>query len=271
MRIAHTGVASFYSGEQGVFEAPGRSKKVSSRFCAGLIATIAGGYLLRREGIRWGATDGEVHMPLPGDEIVPHPMMETTHAVTIGASAEEIWPWLIQMGHYRAGFYADPSWWDKYADKYLKSLSRKEAEESGYGFREVPSAERVIPEYQGLKEGDTVLDGPPGSALFTVRLLEENRALVLYSDSHLRLMVPRSIRDNPRYGVYGEFSWAFVLEEKGKRNTRLIVRTRANQGPRLYRALTMPLILVGGEFLTTRKMLYGIKRRVERAVDQTPP
>jgi hypothetical protein len=236
---------------------------VGNKLCVGLVAAMAGGCLLRRQGLRWGATDEEVHKPLPGDEVVPHPMLETTHAVTIDASVEEIWPWLVQMGHYRAGFYADPSWWDKYSDRYLRSLSRKEAEESGYGFREVPSDERIIPEFQNLKEGDTILDGPPGSAFFTVRLMQPNRALVLYSDSHLRFLVPRSIRENPRYGICGEFTWAFVLEERGERNTRLIVRTRANQGPRLYRAITMPFILVGGEFFTTRKMLFGIKRRVE--------
>jgi hypothetical protein len=229
----------------------------------GLVAAVAGGYFLRRQGLRWGATDEEVHKPLPGDEVVPHPMWVTTHTVTIDASAEEIWPWLVQMGHYRAGFYADPSWWDKYSDKYLRSLSRKEAEESGYGFREVPSEARIIPEFQDLKEGDAILDGPPGSAFFTVRLLEESRALVLYSDSHLRLMAPRYFRENPKYGIYGEFSWAFVLEEKGERNMRLIVRSRAAWGPRLYRTLTMPFIVVGGEYFTTRKMLYGIKRRVE--------
>jgi hypothetical protein len=77
-----------------------------------------------------------------------------------------------------------------------------------------------------------------------------NRALVLYSDSHLRFLVPRCIRENPRYGIYGEFTWAFVLEERGEKNTRLIVRTRANQGPRLYRAIIMPFVLVGGEFIT---------------------
>ena len=60
-------------------------------------------------GVALGATDEEVHKPLPGDGVVPHPMWETTHTVTIDASAEEIWPWLVQMGHYRAGFYADPS------------------------------------------------------------------------------------------------------------------------------------------------------------------
>jgi hypothetical protein len=68
---------------------------------------------------------------------------------------------------------------------------------------------------------------------------------------------------------YGEFAWAFVLAEKGERNSRLIVRTRASWGPRLYRTLTMPFVLVGGEFFTTRKMLYGIKRRVEQATSRT--
>jgi hypothetical protein len=246
------------------FRTDGRRAELRNEICVGLLATMVGGYVLRRQGLRWGATEEEVHKPLPGDEVVPHPMLETTHAVSIAASVEEIWPWLVQMGHYRAGFYADPSWWDRYSDKYLKSLSRKEAEESGYGFREVPSDERIIPEFQDVKEGDTILDGPPGTAFFTVRVLEPERALVLYSDSHLRLMVPRPIRENPRYGIYGEFGWAFVLEEKGRKDTRLIVRTRANYGPRLYRALTLPLVLAGGEFLTTRKMLQGIKRRVER-------
>ena len=60
-----------------------------------------------------------------------------------------------------------------------------------------------------------------------------------------------------------------MLEEKAERNTRLIVRTRASYGSRVYRALTMPFVLVGGEYFTTRKMLYGIKRRVEQTASQT--
>jgi len=172
-----------------------------NKLCAGLLAAMAGGYLLRRQGLRWGATDAEVHKPLPGDEVVLHPMLETTHAVSIDAAAEEIWPWLVQMGYYRAGWYADPSWWDKPADEYLRSLSRKEAQESGAGHRNTPSAERIVPELQALEVGDTILDGPPDTAFFTVRVLEPNRALVLYSDSHLRFLVPRSIREDPRYGM----------------------------------------------------------------------
>jgi hypothetical protein len=75
--------------------------------------------------MRWGATDEEVHKPLLGDEIGPHPTVATTHALTLHASASEVWPWLVQMGYYRAGWYTDPSWWDKPVDEYLKSLARK--------------------------------------------------------------------------------------------------------------------------------------------------
>jgi hypothetical protein len=242
---------------------------VGNKLCARLLAMMAGGYLLRRQGLRWGATDEEVHKPLPGDEVVSHPMVETTHAVTVEASAEEIWPWLVQMGYYRAGWYTDPSWWDKPVDEYLKSLARKEAEESGVGHREAPSAERIVPEFQDLKQGDTVLDGPPGTVFFTVRVLQPKRVLVLYSDTHPRYLVPRSIREDPKYGIHGEFSWAFILEEKGENSTRLILRTRANYAPRLYRVLTLPLILVGGEIFTARKMLYGVKRRVEDTGQRT--
>jgi hypothetical protein len=242
---------------------------MGNRFCTILLAAIAGAYLLRRQGLRWGATDEEVHKPLPGDEIVSHPMIETTHALTVRAGASEVWPWLVQVGYYRAGWYTDPSWWDRPVDEYLKSLSRKEAEESGVGHREAPSAESIVPEFQDLEEGDTGLDGPPGTVYFTVRLLQPKRALVFYSDSHARYLVPKSIRENPRYGIHGEFSWAFVLERQGEGVTRLILRTRAKYAPRLYRALTLPLILVGGEIFTARKMLYGIKRRVEDAGQRT--
>ena len=55
------------------------------------------------------------------------------------------------MGYYRAGWYTDPSWWDKPVDEYLKSLARKEAEESGMDHREAPSTERIVPAFQDLR------------------------------------------------------------------------------------------------------------------------
>ena len=48
---------------------------MNNKLCLGLLAGVSGAYLLRRLGMRWGATDDEVHRPLPGDDLVPHPML----------------------------------------------------------------------------------------------------------------------------------------------------------------------------------------------------
>src|ERR1700694_2958955 len=178
----------------------------------GLLAAASGALLLRRLGRRWGASDDEVHRPLPGDALIPHPMIETTHAITIQAAAAEIWPWLVQMGMDRGGWYSDPAWWDGLAEKVLWSFLSS-AEKTGYALRPEPSANRIIPEFQNLKGGDIVLDGPPGTAFFRVATLEENQVLALYSNSHVRYIVPGFVRNNPKVIIYGEFSWVFILRE----------------------------------------------------------
>ena len=57
---------------------------------SGLLAAASGAYLLSRLGRRWGASDDEVHQPMPGDELIPHPMVETTHSITVQAGASEV-------------------------------------------------------------------------------------------------------------------------------------------------------------------------------------
>jgi len=56
--------------------------------------------------LRWGATDEEVSRPMPGDELVAHPNVLSTHAITINAPVEEVWPWLVQIGQDKGGFYS---------------------------------------------------------------------------------------------------------------------------------------------------------------------
>ncbi len=227
----------------------------------GLFATASVALLLRRLGRRWGATDGEVCQPLPGDALIPHPMIETTHAITIKASTAEVWPWLVQMGMDRGGWYGDPEWWDGWAEKILWSFLPS-TEQTGYSLRAEPSADRIIKELQGLKVGDLMLDGPAGTAFFTVAALEENQVLALYSDSHVGYLVPSFVRDNPNVNIQGEFSWVFILSAVDTNMTRLILRTRVNYGPRLFRVLTRPFFWPI-DFLLVRKMMRGIKRRVE--------
>jgi hypothetical protein len=49
----------------------------------GAAALSAYAFLIRPWHLRWGATDEEVKMPFPGDELVEHPKLNATHAITI--------------------------------------------------------------------------------------------------------------------------------------------------------------------------------------------
>ena len=53
---------------------------------------------------RWGATDEEVRRAMPGDGVIPT-ATSTTRAITIEAAPEQVWPWLVQIGYGRAGWY----------------------------------------------------------------------------------------------------------------------------------------------------------------------
>lgn len=83
---------------------------------------------------RWGATDGEVARPMPGDELVRHPTLNATRGVTINAQPEDVWPWIVQIGFGRAGWYS----YD-----WIDNLGK-------------PSAKRIVPEWQELKIGDKI-------------------------------------------------------------------------------------------------------------------
>jgi hypothetical protein len=105
--------------------------------------------------LTWGATNEEIDRSMPGDDIVENPMFDATRAVTIAASREEIWPWLVQMGYLRAGFYS----WDQ-------------LDNDG-----IPSAERIIPELQDLRVGDLIPLSHDAEA--KVEILEPARHLLL--------------------------------------------------------------------------------------------
>ena len=86
---------------------------------------------------RWGATDDEVHRTMPGDDLIPD-AASTTRAITIAAPPEHVWPWLVQLGYRRAGWYSY-DWIDNDAQ---------------------PSADRILPELQQLGVGDQILMAP---------------------------------------------------------------------------------------------------------------
>lgn len=226
------------------------------RFVGVVAALSCGGYLLlRRLGRRWGATEEEVFGALPADDAVPHPDIETTHAVTIRAPASAIWPWLIQMGYGRAGWYTF-GWWYRLIDRYLWRV-------------ETPRPDRIVPEWQDMRVGGVVPDGPPGTAYFTVFRLEPNRLLALYSTTHGTVWLPRVLRDNPHVGIHAEMIWALSLHELTPERTRLILRMRGTAGPWWYRMIAH-ILLPPADFLVARMMLLRIRQLVEHATVVQP-
>lgn len=229
----------------------------------GLFFTVIIGYIIRQEAIQWGATNEEIARHLPGDEIIISPMVKTTHAILINAPVRDIWPWLLQLGHKRAGWYTDKGWWSRLVKIYYQ-LIKNQHDDKSENDQEVTSANRILPEFQSLKVSDTILDGPPGTAFFIVRSIEPQKTLVLYSDTHLRYLAPKWIRDNPKFGIQGELTSSYILEEVGENKTRLILRMRANYGPLLFRVITLPVVYIWGELITARLKLNGIKKRSEK-------
>ena len=72
----------------------------------GAAAVAAYALFVRPWHLRWGATDEELEMPLPGDVLVEHPKLNATHAITINAPVADVWPWLVQVGKGEADFTA---------------------------------------------------------------------------------------------------------------------------------------------------------------------
>lgn len=203
----------------------------------GAMAAVAYVLFIRPWHLRWGATDEEVQRPMPGDDQVPNPFVTATRAVTIDAPPEQVWPWLVQMGYRRAGWYA----FDRFDND------------------NIPSAEAIIPALQHLDIGQVI--GEEGLA---VQAIEPNRLLLL------AFHYPKTewVLKQGLWPRFGDCSWSILLDPiDGGQRTRLVLRMR--YGCRLgLHVLYWPLF-EPADFLSERKMLLGIKRRAERSRRQT--
>lgn len=200
-------------------------------------------------------------MALPGDDLVPAPVLQTTRAVMIDAPPQQVWPWLVQVGQGRAGFYSDSTFWNRCVDWYYRLLSRHEPEQAiGY---HIAADDQIVAAWQDPQVGDVIADGPPGTAYYVVRHVEPERSFVIFTDTHLRFLLPARLRGNAGLGVSGEISDSYLLTEPEPGRTRLIRRMRLRCEPWPFRAYVVPVVLIWGEVITARNLLRGISRRAE--------
>lgn len=182
-----------------------------------LVATSAAGAFVayRHWHLRWGATTDEVHAPLPGDALVPVPHLTATRAITIDAPPGQVWPWLVQIGFGRAGFYS----YD-----WVDNLRRH-------------SADRILPEYQEVNVGDLAapMASPPNEHnSFRVFGFEQDRWLGW---------------------VKRGSTWVWLLKPlDGGTRTRLVVRLKAAERLP-WSLLSAPLLELGDFPMMRKELL----------------
>ncbi len=208
------------------------------------------------------ATRAEHRRALPGDELVPDPMATVTHAITIGAPPEAVWPWLVQLGSGRAGWY-----------------SYDRIDNGGK-----PSARKIIPVLQHVAEGDIMPWLPGATQGFVVGRVVPESALVLLVPLEPPAESPPTASPSSPPALRG--TWALVLKAAGDGRTRLITRARVSRDylarteatvpgrpvpiERVYGILAklpLPLLFpvaMSGHYVMESRMLRGIKRRAER-------
>jgi len=192
---------------------------------------------IRPWNVQWGTTAAERAMPLPGDQLVPVAHYRIDHGITINSPIGTVWPWLIQIGQDRAGFYS------------------YSALENAVGAR-VTNAERIVPQWQSRRVGEIVravpsdwMGGRFGSSIgWKVLEIVPGQAMVLEGWGALALI---PVNDTV---------------------TRMLIRTRGAGGPDIRGVVLSPpglLVFEPAHLIMERRMLLGIKERAEATRDKT--
>ena len=211
------------------------------------MAAVVYAFWVRPRLWRWGASDEEVAGPYPGAELVPDGERGATMAVTIEAAPDQVWPWLVQMGGDRGGWYS----WDR-----LDNGGR-------------PSAQEVHLEWQDLALGDYVKywrsSGPVDA--WEVAALEPNWFLGLrgLTDLRGRNLDPKQ----PRPSAYIEGLWGFLLNEVSGGRTRLVVGGYQAIRPRWLGRFVFYWLYIPVTWIMQARMLAVLKRNIERAAKPT--
>jgi hypothetical protein len=213
----------------------------------GILADLATPFL-RGARSHWGIARETAERSYPGDELVPAPLWGWTHGIEIDAPAAEVWPWVVQIGQNKGGFYSY---------QWLENLAGCD----------IQNADRIHPEWQTLQLGDTFSLHRTGPT-FPIVDIEPGRYFLVHGfvdvrDGQVHLLQPAP---GPLPPHHINLTWLFLVEPLGPRWSRFISRYRLDCSEDLTTRLAFgPWIIEPIGFMMDRRMLLGVKERVERS------
>jgi len=208
----------------------------AARNPAAAVAVASGVYWfsLRPWHLRWGATGAEVARQWPGDELVVRPFARAVRALTVNAPPERVWPWIMQVGRDRGGFYSYT---------WLENLIGAD----------IHNIYHLLSGLRDRQPGDTVWMAPSekfgGMGRMVVGKVIPQRAMVLVPPMDAERVMNDGVADG---------AWSFVLDPRPDRRTRFVMRSLASK-PRM----TDLLFWEPAHFVMERKMMLTIKRLAE--------
>jgi len=231
-------------------------KLIAGSLAAAAALAAVGAWRCTRWWRTWGVRPIDSTTALPGDDLIGTPVATDTRGITIAAPPEAVWPWLLQMGYGRAGWYS-------YDRLDMKGTS----------------ADRILPEHQALAVGDIVPTDPAGG--FEVKVLEPGRTLVLYVDTALVTARATAMRAGTGettpagLAASGKFletavppdfavSWTFHLRPERDGGTRLIERMRLRAGEGSGATKVLAPVMGFGVFVMMQRQMAGIRGLAER-------
>jgi len=192
---------------------------------------------------RWGSTDEELVRELPGDDLIKEIDGSYNHAITIDVAPADVWPWIVQLGQNKGGFYSY---------ELLENITSCK----------IRNADAIVPEFQDTKVGDKVMMHPK-AAPYIVVAIDPVRSFII----RLRINLENNETVDPAEPLppkYQDGTWLFHLEETAEGKTRLVTRSRniwSNSKMNTFFYGLFGIISVAMD----RKLLKGIKKRAEKA------